>query len=443
MLDQTFESILGAQLREYAERGVAPSDPRAIATELIERRGASGSGTGRLRGVPPAVRWLGIAALLLLGLLAGLVLSQLGDDPSLLVDATPSPTAVAVLTPTPEGTEPATATGPYEVIWIRDAAAGPPAQEVVATTLDGRERVIRRIEGEFVPWPVLSADGWLALSARPTEGEDRGTWHLLDLGDPSRPAWIVPANPELSAAAWGPDGRFATLAPDELSVVVVDATDGSMVEIGPEGLTGAGPGIEWAADGSGIVIEAGSGRSVRHLDGSTTGGYPTPGLRVDFCRDLPDECDGAYPFGHAIVRPIDGTGETWYDGELRPAKLQHPVLSDDGTHLWLLLHRVDGDQHFADIARLDAPHAAVVVATVEVRPDVVGMAFAGWSADESTFIVEILAGPSIEPTGGGYAIVDTAGHAAHLGVVYVLGLTPAAVADAWPGGSFAPIQTTD
>ena len=390
-----------------------------------------------------ARRWPAIAALVVAALGLGLLLSQTGQDPPLPIGRTPSPAASGMATPTPEATEPAVATGPYEVIWIRDLAEAGGGQAIMATTLDGRERVIRRLGGEFLPWPVLSADGWLALSARPVEGAARGTWHLLDLGDPSRPPRIIPANPQLSAGAWGPGGLFATLVPDELSVVVVNARDGSLVDIGPEGLTGAGPGIEWAADGSGIVMDLPAGRSVKRLDGTITAADPGPVLRVDFCRDLPDECGGQFPFGQAVVRPIDDTGETWYDGELRPAKLEHPVLSTDGTHLWLLLSRADGDRRFADIARLDGPHEPVVVASAEIRPDAVGLVFGGWSQDESTFIVEILDGPSIETTGGGYVIVDVAGNTARLGVVNVLGLVPAAEADTWPGGSFAPVQAPD
>ena len=353
-----FEARLTSAFAAYADR--APVEVDAVTLTALVTRG----GAARRNPFAGARRYL--VPVLLGLLLVALAAAAIGVGSSLL-------------------RAPSLSVPGYDGLVVRPVSDATLADlDVIAVQADGRERVVRRLTTSDLPdgWVFTgggkaSRDGWIAMSASgkadPTApGRPQFAYALFDLADPARPARMVPTT---HTGAWGSDHQFATTVSNIDVIEVVDAETGARTKVGGVSLPGGGPDIVWAADGSGIVWRRFEGReyAIRPI----AGGPPTPIAALDFSRGPRYLAAGGYvleaeagstadpvdperppelvPPGTVRVLDAAGTPTPWYRGELEPARLLDASFSADGQSIWLLLERLEGTHHVADVAKLDAP----------------------------------------------------------------------------------------
>ena len=159
------------------------------------------------------------------------------------------------------------------------------------------------------------------------------------------------------------------------------------------------------------------------------------------------------PTDRVIVHEADGTSVAWYSGELAPARLYDASFSQDGSAIWLLLDRVTGGRHEAQVARLDAPGVlAGGTGTVDLGQNVSYLWFDGLARDGGS---QVAIGYWIGPPNGA-AVVDgpvaivprTANSHSSLHSGRFVGFMPGSLIDSIPGeGAFenfpdAPVPTS-
>ena len=189
MTDGTFETILGGQLRAYAEAGVRPIDRYDIAEAAIA--------TGRNVFVRAFGRRAAVLAL------AGLVLLALAGALVFIVGRQPAPTIG----------------GGYEAIFLRSSVDAPDAGvDIIAVRPDGKERLVRHLDSADLPdnktyetYGSVSQDGWVAVGTH-LGVQRRYSWALMDLNDTAKAPRLVPYQPVIGGA-WGAAGLFATTEP--------------------------------------------------------------------------------------------------------------------------------------------------------------------------------------------------------------------------------------
>ncbi len=354
----------------------------------------------------------------------------------------------------------------YESIFLR-ASSDEPSQDidVVALRPDRQERVIKHLgpstgpaDQSFRPVGSVSQNGWVAVDAPTAAGTD--AWALMDLAHPGRDPVIVP-DTRIVDGAWSPNGLFASIMADRHELgyptgsqtlrccfaQVTDPRTGVTTPLGDVDLPGGGPEFMWAADGSGILT-GNDPFAIQPADG----GPSIPGVpklapqrgRWVAAGGAYLGCDPSCP-GDAQtriwVRDSKGSLVYWYSGELAPARVFDASFSADGRSIWLLLDRMDGADHVAVLARLDAPGQARVVGTANLGAGVTYLWFDAFAADDSSVAVgHRLGSPGTLTTDGvtidgPTTIVDTeTGTTIAHGDRFV-GFVPASEADAWPGES--------
>jgi hypothetical protein len=237
-----------------------------------------------------------LAALLIAGLLGAAAVGALLFRPAPLV-VPPPPLTVT-----------------YEAVFVRwQPVAGSPDVDLLAVAVDsdGRERQVMRLEnagvshndGLFYPRAAVSPHG-LLVHPRAVPPERRGgwdpffRWEIVDLADleagPLVIAGIEPDTDQLalvSAAAygpvrdegvfWGPGERLALLWVRRLppidhdrQITVVDGRTGAATTIDIPDQLSVLP--YWAADGSGVFVDAPSGSQVLGLDGNVVSTAESP-----------------------------------------------------------------------------------------------------------------------------------------------------------------------
>ena len=433
MSDTTFESVLAGQLRAYAEAGVRPIDRFAIASATI----ATGRTSLRRRWLIPARRATLVpvlVGLLLLALVAGALVA--GTWPK-TPPTTPLPTAPAVIAdPTS-----AVPTG-YVALFLRpgpDAAAGD--IDIVASRPDGRERTVRHLlastlgKGRFEAFGAVSQDGWLSVEVAGARWPSGNAWALIDLTAPSQDLRFVPFQP-LIGGAWSPNGIFATLQDwNAKTMVVVDARTDTSHTL-PLAAVGGGPDFFWAADGSGLVGNEGSGLGIQPIDGTaflpgvpalapTMGGrwLPSPGAQIQSCSQ---GVDGI------VTVDRGGAITTWVDDGL--GSVVDCSLSADGRSVWILLDSLVSARHSAVIAIVGAAGHADVVGRVDLGSDSAGTYWMAFAPDDSLIAVGDWRGQPSQPTETGRKLLmDTRTGATTSHTDRLIGFVPASVVPADTG----------
>ena len=138
------------------------------------------------------------------------------------------------------------------------------------------------------------------------------------------------------------------------------------------------------------------------------------------------------------VRVLEATGAltNWYRGELEPARLLDASFSADGRSIWLLLERIDGAHHVADVARMDTPGKGTIVASTDLGEDVAHLWFEGFAPDDSTIAIGHWTGElggTTESAPLTLMRMSDGTSDAHPGTF--AGYAPAAVTDAWPASA--------
>ncbi|MCY7417809.1 MAG: hypothetical protein LH650_04805 [Chloroflexi bacterium] len=340
-------------------------------------------------------------------------------------------------------------TDTYRAVVVRPTADG---LDVVVVDTNGAERPVRHLTPESLglePGSVLerggsvSDRGWQVVYAVKPPGSTRtryGVTVLLDLADPSRSPMIIP-NDGFSGVRWVPDGQFAMhmLGPQSPgTVLVIDPEQGpsSAVLVPNVAMYGGGPEIVWAADGSGFLTGDRAPLGVTPIDG----GPFIPGAPKDLSRVYGNgRVAGSGQAGVGTMNALDGPTTQWYHDELAPATPVHSQFAADGEAVWLLLDETVGPTPRAVLAKLTGAGQIASVQTIAFpEGPVAGLRLSSddtyaaiYLGSEYTRFVLVPVAADEPPATAGPAIDG-----------FLVGLVPAAAADAWPvGGPFAsPIQ---
>jgi hypothetical protein len=376
------------------------------------RRGAG------FRGLTPVLRSAIVAGLTLALLAAGIWGS--GAVRGLLAQPTPSPTpssTPSLVLPTTAVPTLAANAPTYEAIYLRQSTdvAGT-FVDVFVVRPDGRERLIRRLRNtiagiQFLPGPYgqVSEQGWLAVSI----GSDvrnpaapYGQYAIFDLRDPTRDAFLVPANGAIGGR-WSIDGLFAVPHPSDSSIRIVDPRTGSTTELGKIGLFGGGPSIVWTRDGSGILdfgkIMPATGGADVPIDPGMLFADRRIGLGghiLDVCRVGEVDPAGCAGVTRTTVRVFGiggGNGVDWYATDDPTEMVSSSGFTADGQGLWLTFDRVVNGHHRAVIAVLDRPFNAREIASVDLPADGFDPTMWNFAPDDSQMQLMYWKGPRDNP----------------------------------------------
>ena len=204
-------------------------------------------------------------------------------------------------------------------------------------------------------------------------------------------------------------------------------------------------------DGSGVLVNRPTGPryAIKPIDGGPVvpdvprlapyGGsryWAAGGLSLDLQWTESPEYRG----GTVAMLDAAGSPTNWYRDELAPARLFDASLTADGRSIWLLLERLDGERHIADVARLDAPNEVRVIGSVDLGEGVVHLWFEDFAPDDSAVAIGYWTGTLGEvTTPGPTTVMWLADAATSVTDGHLVGFVPAAVADRWPAAEgFSP-----
>lgn len=407
-----FERHLTDALASHAAVATDPRPTRVVAAEAMRL------GRRRTWAWPwPRQRLLGLAALLLLPLAIAL-------GAAALLRSEAAKGAVAVV-----------------------ARSVGSSLDVVLVDPEGRERVLRHLTGERLglgPDRVfegasLGPNGWLVLYVDSSLVKDYRTslTVFVDLADPDREPIVLPSNGFIGPR-WGPDGEAALVcgpAPDCGRVPdpdggpsnvtrVLDLEAGTETIVPGVQLHGGTPEPIWTADGSGFLHRFQTlGWGVTPLEvGPVVRG--TPAILSRRFRLEPPSAGATAD----LIEP-DTVGRAWLGDRLAPAIPVTGVNASDGEAIWMLLDgwagttrqaivaKLTGPGEIASVHRFDVPEA---VTHFELSPDDTWVALDLRLDDPWPFVFAAVDDDA--PTSETSPVIDG----------LLLGLVPAAEADAWP-----------
>jgi len=440
------EALRGAleKAKSMGQRGLLSGFLFGPATWPRPRRGAG------FAGLPPTLRIALVTGLLIT--LVGATLIGSGGFRGLL--GLPSTTPPANLRPSAPTPTLAIGASEWDAIYMRpvsDAVGADVAVYLVRP--DGQERVVRRIstaslEGisGFETWSLVSKNGWLALATQSITRDPLapyGRYAIFQLGDPGRPALLVPENGAVGGR-WSSGDLFAVPKPNDFRIDVVEPRTGATTELGRIVLFGGGPSIVWASDGSGI-LDAGR---LRPVDGSPDIQID-PQLRFDDRRvgrggQTIETCPTNDPAGASVcagatsptVRVFD-LGRTrsvdWYTSPDATEVIGFsPAFAADGRALWLTLDRVVNGHHEVVVAVADAPFHLTTIATIPLPADGFDPYLWNFAPDDSQMFLGWSIGTRGDPQPGPTLVITRDGSQRPAPAGSFAGYVEGPLAESWP-----------
>lgn len=297
---------------------------------------------------------------------------------------------------------------------VREDAAD--AIEVVAVAADGVERSVATIPRGKLPEGTVVLDqtdvsdlGWLAIPISTDATDAAGVIAVVDLYDPTAPAWIIDGVEALDARSmgWSRDAVLAYIGQDGRPALAYPATqtttNGPFAPNMTVPASPSGDSLVWTDDGFGLLAQTTD--SLQPKVGAVDmrdGTFRSPGLPV------------YQATGRGRVVAADGSTLSWVcpagfgsrcsvswgaAGANYPETPSGPSLIDSafdarGIGVWVITGRADGT---ASLVHATAPHAASEVAQLALEgwdpratpgPAVQTPRFSGLSADDAMIAIE-------------------------------------------------------